>query len=1281
MASITTASADPVALREFEKVVEMFTNELPATERIAFSQARSISAVYEEVYLIQQTQEKSKAFKYMNRLKPFIDGLDKYSRVIDIFTNVKPELVAFLWGPLKFLLVVSKAHIEALDKLLNAFRSVGESLPRFHLLGSTFSHRREIQVVLVQIYSDILEFYSETLAFFRMKSWKRLFSTMWSSFDEQFTEILERLNRHTELVDKEAAAVHFSEASASHELVRKGVDESRRNRIRQWLRPIDDEITFRKCERIIRDYDCNAEWLFDNKMFTEWKEGHHQPVLWLTGKPGSGKTVGSFQILEHLRTCMGKSREYISGIFLSYRDKKDLSLAAVLRTLIQKLLDSEDSLFEPFLLQFHNLSDSTPLVSELEQCIESLLRSSLDQPRYLIVDGLDEIDEEGERRNLIQHLLRLPSIGNIKILLSGRPTSGISEFIRDYPELRLHRYNSGTIQQFTNTVCSRLIQKFGLEIEESTSICDRVAEKADGMFLYAYLVAQNLLGQATIKQLRAASDELPEGLDEVYERILISIDQHATAREVIEWLCCAKRPPRIAELRRIIPLSDSDTLFSRDNMLPETLGIESIRGSIVEIESGFVNFVHFTAREYILSPNGSRRRREYGPLSKLHLKMAERCMIYFSFSCFNDKQGENAIIQHITNGNYAWLDYSEKYWLDHVKGAAKALDSVSGPRLAKLILRHFEKWKEDGPLPMPVGGFDFGLGGYKIYSETVYAFLRRCALLKSQGSRSNKMNDAIRFSPFCERVWRAMDLMVTAPKKLAVDITSLSKMYGTELYRCRFPHCGETFAADNIRRQHHKMHQYNRPFRCKKANCDYAVFGFVTRAALELHTKEHDNVSLLTEFQAMQVGPAIEAEIQKPSKGQLLREAIKKDDIKLVEKLVEGSDPHTFGPGSGFSTETPLSFAADCGSVETVRILLNKGADPNYKPQGSQLTVYSPRYFQPLHHAAQKGYTEVASLLLESGADVEAEKTTPYRSIERGETPLEMASVAGHLEMVELLQEWGAAIRNDGPLTTLQIVARDCNSIPVLRYLLESEALWSTDQGIQPAANFLLSTILKQRWNDTEKKIQLVDSILRSGYPALSLLDPKENESFLISTFRRELDPFIATRLCMIMLQHCPDVISLSKDKYLHAERRSSRSAIFKQAEGKLAPTILDYALAEIPIASSTKHKKLRAPLREFVEALMDAGAFCQDGYKWGILFKNNVKWQWILEEWECTWEEMYARYQPQRQKAMYEWMDQERMRTVEEAEKVGVVKIEDDGEKEESRDGYDSDDTLWYRG
>lgn len=196
-----------------------------------------------------------------------------------------------------------------------------------------------------------------------------------------------------------------------------------------------------------------------------------------------GKTVGSFQVFNHLRHFLRKTNGSVLAIFLSYREKGDLSLAAVLRTLIQRLLDSEDALFETFLSHFHQLGDSTPLISELEHCIESLLRASSENTKYLIIDGLDEIEDEGERKNLVEHLLRLPSVGDIKVMLSGRPTSGISEFIAEQPEIKLHKYNSDTIRRFTSSVSLKLTRKFNLEVEESKVICERVADKSDGNYL------------------------------------------------------------------------------------------------------------------------------------------------------------------------------------------------------------------------------------------------------------------------------------------------------------------------------------------------------------------------------------------------------------------------------------------------------------------------------------------------------------------------------------------------------------------------------------------------------------------------------------------------------------------------------------------------------------------------------------------------------------------------------------------------------------------------------
>lgn len=55
----------------------------------------------------------------------------------------------------------------------------------------------------------------------------------------------------------------------------------------------------------------------------------------------------------------------------------------------------------------------------------------------------------------------------------------------------------------------------------------------------------------------------------------------------------------------------------------------------------------------------------------------------------------------------------------------------------------------------------------------------------------------------------------------------------------------------------------------------------------------------------------------------------------------------------------------------------------------------------PLHHASRKGYTDVVMLLIDRGADVNAENGW-------GETPLHEASYDGHTDAMKLLEAHGA---------------------------------------------------------------------------------------------------------------------------------------------------------------------------------------------------------------------------------------------------------------------------------
>lgn len=160
-----------------------------------------------------------------------------------------------------------------------------------------------------------------------------------------------------------------------------------------------------------------------------------------------------------------------------------------------------------------------------------------------------------------------------------------------------------------------------------------------------------------------------------------------------------------------------------------------------------------------------------------------------------------------------------------------------------------------------------------------------------------------------------------------------------------------------------------------------------------------------------------------------------------LEHIVEGFSP----TDSNFDAwdylgRTPLTWAAASGNESVVRLLLDRGSNPNSATKES---------FTPLFYTAAYGHVAVAKDLIDRGANVNFENRnneTPIFFTAKGGDEVELgprslSSMGDHTLVIKLLLEAGATVdhENKRGVTPLYFAAENCNEGAV-RMLLERNA-------------------------------------------------------------------------------------------------------------------------------------------------------------------------------------------------------------------------------------------------
>jgi len=168
-------------------------------------------------------------------------------------------------------------------------------------------------------------------------------------------------------------------------------------------------------------------------------------------------------------------------------------------------------------LDLGGLGEELSFEQALHKPLRKLCTNGYNKPILLLVDALDEAITYTGKIDLVQLLKKLSDLPqNVRFLVTTRPDPRVLKFYNKIKPLDLLEETPKDVDDVRLYACERLAE---LEYEPRNKLADRIAQAAQGIFLYAHLVINDLLARLPeIPDLDAIS--LPSGLSGLYHDFL-----------------------------------------------------------------------------------------------------------------------------------------------------------------------------------------------------------------------------------------------------------------------------------------------------------------------------------------------------------------------------------------------------------------------------------------------------------------------------------------------------------------------------------------------------------------------------------------------------------------------------------------------------------------------------------------------------------------------------------------------------------------------------------------
>ena len=310
-------------------------------------------------------------------------------------------------------------------------------------------------------------------------------------------------------------------------------------------------------ERVARAHESTFEWVFDADHdleapwtnFVPWLRSaeDHISLYWVTGKAGSGKSTlmrylcDDEHTQQHLHSWAGPF-PLICGksFFWNPGSPIQRSLRGLLQTLLHQVLSQERDLIKvalPWHWQAYELDPGSlgPWVNrELIDAFRKLIDQTQDRAKiFLLIDGLDEFEGDDAARSEVVTLFQLiAGYRHVKVCISSRPWLIFEDAFRGQPSLLLQHLTYGDISNYVNAEIGAN-SNFRLHERGNPEGCSKlvqtIVDKADGVFLWVFLVVRSLLEGLrdgdSIAELQRRLESMPSDLDEYFKQMMGTLDR------------------------------------------------------------------------------------------------------------------------------------------------------------------------------------------------------------------------------------------------------------------------------------------------------------------------------------------------------------------------------------------------------------------------------------------------------------------------------------------------------------------------------------------------------------------------------------------------------------------------------------------------------------------------------------------------------------------------------------------------------------------------------------